>query len=189
MKPRIDILLLDPFADWEVGYFTASVRDFFGADTAYYSPDGQSVCSEGGLAVQPQAAFADLRPGDARAIVICGSGGWQKRDAPDVSDLLRQALAAGSVVGAICGGTLPLARAGLFDDREHTSNSLDFLTENAWGYAGEARYREVNDAVVSADVVSAPATAPVAFARALLAQLFPEHAALGPTLAMLSKAR
>lgn len=189
MKARIDILLLDPFADWEVGYFTASVRDFFGTDTAYYSPDGRPVSSEGGLMVHPQGAFADLKRGGARAIVICGSGGWQKPGAPDISDMLRQALAAGSVVGGICGGTLPIARAGLLDDREHTSNSLEFLTQHATGYAGETRYRDVNDAVVSADVVSAPATAPVAFARALLALLFPDHPALAATLEMLSKAR
>jgi putative intracellular protease/amidase len=189
MAARTDILLLDPFADWELGYFTASVRDFFQTDTRYYSGDGQSVTSEGGLLVQPAGAFRDIIPGEAKAIVICGSGGWQKSEAPDISDLLKQAVAAGTVIGAICGGTLPVARAGLFNDREHTSNSLDFLTAHAPGYAGHSRYRDANEAVVSGDVVSAPASAPVSFACALLTQLFPDHPALGPTLEVLANAR
>jgi putative intracellular protease/amidase len=189
MAARIDILLLDPFADWELGYFTASVRDFFETDTRYYSGDGRNVTSEGGLLVQPAGAFADIVTGEAKAIVICGSAGWQKSQAPDISDLLNQAVAAGAVIGAICGGTLPVARAGLFDDREHTSNSLDFLTAHAPAYAGHGRYRDANEAVVSGDVVSAPASAPVSFARALLAQLYPDHPALGPTLQVLANAR
>jgi putative intracellular protease/amidase len=188
-RTQVDILLLDAFADWEVGYFAAASRDFFAADIRYYSPNGGTVTSEGGLVVQPHGRFADLAPGKAKALVICGSGGWQKPDAPSISDILHRTLAAGAVVGAICGGTLPVARADLFDDREHTSNALDFLTAHAASYAGHARYRDVNDAVVSADVISAPASAPVAFARALLAQIFPEHPALPPTLAMLSNAR
>ena len=71
-------------------------------------------------------------------------------------------------VAAICGATLGLARSGLLDERDHTSNAADFLLSS--GYAGGARYRDA-PVVEDRDVITAPATRPVDFAAAVFRRL------------------
>ncbi|HEY6779285.1 MAG TPA: DJ-1/PfpI family protein [Thermoleophilaceae bacterium] len=77
-------------------------------------------------------------------------------------------LDAGVPVATICGGTAGLARAGLLDERKHTSASADYLA--ATGYAGASHY--VDDrAVVDGDLITAGPQSPVQFARATLERL------------------
>ena len=71
-------------------------------------------------------------------------------------------------VAAICGATGGLALAGLLDDRAHTSNAAEFLT--GLGYGGAAHYRD-EPAVTDGDLITASSTAPVEFAREILARL------------------
>lgn len=53
-------------------------------------------------------------------------------------EIARALLTRHTPVAGICGATYGLARAGLLDERRHTSNALDFLTSS--GYAGASRY-------------------------------------------------
>lgn len=80
----------------------------------------------------------------------------------------REFLDAGVPVAAICGATGGLAAEGLLDDRRHTSNAAEFLA--ATGYGGGDRYVDA-PAVTDGDLVTASATAPVEFAREVLARL------------------
>jgi hypothetical protein len=65
------------------------------------------------------------------------------------------------------GGTLALARAGLLDSVSHTSNSADFLQQNAIGYESTTLYRSSQVAVVADRVITAPGPAPVSFTCAV----------------------
>lgn len=183
------VLLNQPFADWEVGYLTASVRDFFDTDVNYFSPDGKKVTSEGGLVVKPDGAFDDIEPDRHRAIIVCGSGKWARKDATDIGPLLNEAVEQGVLVGAICAGTVALARAGLFDGRRHTSNGRDWILKHCRNYKGRRLYQNVNDAVFDTGVVSAPSSAPASFACVMLDHLYPGHPALAQTRQVLSSAR
>ena len=80
----------------------------------------------------------------------------------------REFLEAGVPVAAICGATAGLAAEGLLDDRRHTSNAAEFLA--ATGYGGAERYVDA-PAVTDGDLITASATAPVEFAREVLARL------------------
>jgi hypothetical protein len=64
--------------------------------------------------------------------------------------------------------TAGLARAGVLDDRAHTSNAPDYLL--ATGYAGAAHYRDV-PALTDRDVITATGVAPVDFAREVFLRL------------------
>ena len=61
-----------------------------------------------------------------------------------------------------------LARAGLLDDRRHTSNAPEQLSPT--GYAGAAHYVDA-PAVTDRGVITAAAIAPVDFAREVFALL------------------
>jgi putative intracellular protease/amidase len=71
-------------------------------------------------------------------------------------------------VAAICGATAGLARAGLLDQRQHTSAAAEYL--KATGYAGGDYYVDER-AVVDGDLITAGPQSPVQFARATLGRL------------------
>ena len=186
---KIAVMLNDAFADWETGFLSASARDFFDTDVLHFSPNGDNVISEGGLDVTPSGAFADIDVAGLKALIVCGSANWSSPTAPVITDILRFAAKDGILIGVICAGTLTAARAGLFDDRRHTSNGLEWLQKEVPGYRGREHYQDVNEAVFDRGLISAPATAPAAFASMVLAQAFPGHANLAQTRAMLASAR
>jgi putative intracellular protease/amidase len=71
-------------------------------------------------------------------------------------------------VAAICGATAGLARAGILDDRKHTSAAREYL--QATGYQGGDNYIDER-AVVDGDLITAGPDSPVQFARATLQRL------------------
>lgn len=189
-KPnRIAVLLNDAFADWETGFLSSSVCEFFGGEVLHFSKDGREVLSEGTLRVIPSGSFNDVDPAEFQALIVCGSSKWMSPNPVDISELLLQAEKHGTVIGAICGGTLTAARAGLLDDRRHTSNGPKWLPEYVATYRGAAHYQDVNDAISDRGIVTAPGSAPVAFAREVLSLLYPDHKDLAAVLAMLAETR
>ncbi len=71
-------------------------------------------------------------------------------------------------MAAICGATAGLARAGLLDERKHTSAAKEYL--QATGYQGSDNYVDER-AVVDGDLITAGPDSPVQFARATLQRL------------------
>lgn len=49
-------------------------------------------------------------------------------------------LATNKTVAAICGATLALARAGLLNDRQHTSNKTGYIEQYVRDYSGQKLY-------------------------------------------------
>ncbi|UXU75297.1 MULTISPECIES: DJ-1/PfpI family protein [unclassified Paracoccus (in: a-proteobacteria)] len=159
------IVLIDGFADWETPLISAIGGSFYGLQVRHATPGGGQVRSMAGLQV---TGLPDAVPQGDEVIVICGSNGWTGADAPDLSAMLRAAHSAGQTVAGICGGTLPLARAGLLNGRAHTSNGLDFLRQCLPDYSAQDNYRDQPAAVADDRIITAPGTAPVTFATEVL---------------------
>ncbi len=185
MTKRIAVVLLDEFADWELGLFAAAARAWLGASVDHYTPGGCVVRSMGGLRVTPEAALETLESGRFDALAVIGSSGWEAADAPDVGPIIRAMLSAGRPVGAICGGTLAAARAGVLDGRRHTSNAMDYLSGHVANYDGSL-YLDSPRAVVDGGLVTAPGTAPASFATGLLGLIWPDHPLIGELSAMIA---
>lgn len=162
-------VLTQDYADWETALLNAVARGYYGIETRFATPDGNKVVSAGGLAVSPNLALADVDLDAIDALVLNGGSAWSGPDAPDLSELLRAAVAAGKPVGAICDATLALAKAGLLDSVAHTGNGPDALAPT--GYAGAAHYRDQPGAVRDGGIVTAPGTAPVSFMAEMMAAL------------------
>ena len=77
---------------------------------------------------------------------------------------------AGVPVAAICGATIAVARAGLLDDRAHTSNDPDYLASHAAEYRGARHYVEAL-AVRDRGVITASGVGPIEFAREIFDEL------------------
>jgi putative intracellular protease/amidase len=162
-------ILTEGYADWETALLNAAARSYFHIDTRFATPGGKPVTSSGGLKVTPDLAVEDIDVAAIDALVVNGGAAWSQPDAPDISKVLMAARDAGKTVAGICDGTLALARAGLLDDVDHTSNSTSNLAPT--GYAGASRYKDQPDAVVSGKIVTAPGTAPVSFMGGVLETL------------------
>lgn len=175
MTQIVHLALFDGYADWEVGYLTAQLQH-----GSHLTEPGrvavrtvgltsQPVRSMGGLTVLPDLILDELEPAGSAALVLPGGDDWAEGDGlvPFVR-AAAAALAAGTPVAAICGATFGLARAGLLDDRPHTSNDPHYLASS--GYAGADRYR-TEPVVVDGDLVTASGVAPVEFARAVMQRL------------------
>ncbi len=175
-RKTLGLALVAPFADWEYGYLAASAREWFGFDIVTLSPGGEAVSSIGGLTVTVDRSIVDPRNGNLAAIAAIGSDSWATTDPDGLSALLRTIHAGGGVVAGICGATLALARADLFDGRAHTSNGIGWIDARLGSYRGMERYRDTPHAVADDRVVSAPGTAPGTFACAVLGALLPERA-------------
>jgi putative intracellular protease/amidase len=169
----ITVLMIDGVADWEIGPVLPAAREWFGDEVRIASIDGAPLTSIGGVQILPEAALADLNPLDSDLWLLPGSDTWRDGAIPALGQALRARLLAGRPVAAICGATLALAHAGLLDERAHTSNSLQFLRDNAPAYAGAAHYRDAT-VVSEGGLVTAPGTSPVGFACECLRLLHPD---------------
>jgi len=165
MKTIVTILT-EGYADWEIGLLTAAAHGFYDVLTLFATPGGKPVISAGGLKVTPDMAIETIDPAALDALVVCGGSSWKRPGAPDIAKIVNAVHNAGKLVGAICDGTLAVARTGLLDHLAHTSNGKGYLDES--GYGGAKRYLDVPRAVSDQYVVTAPATAPVTFMAKVL---------------------
>lgn len=164
---KVAVILAQGFADWEYALIAGTGGPFFGLDVQFFTPETGEVCSQGGLVTVISQSIDDLSKWSPNIVVVIGSTIWTSEEAPDVSELLKTQHADGGVVAGICGGTVALARAGLLNETPHTSNEVNYLTENAQGYSGSDQYCVSASAVSGNRVITAPGTAPVSFTAAV----------------------
>lgn len=188
VTPRtVGFVFVDRFADWEFGFLSAAIDEWFGGKAVAISPDAAPVRSIGGFRLMPDRSADPGQNGDLDAIAVIGSDTWAASP-PDIGPLLRDVAARGGVVGGICAGTLALARAGLFEHASHTSNEEAWLNHVLPDYPGRSNYRQRDHAVADGRIVSAPGSAPGTFATTFIAALYPEKAAMADDMrAMFAK--
>ena len=170
MSSTVHVYVFDGFADWEPAFATASLNnpDFQREPGRYQvrtvgARRDAVVQSMGGLTVVPDLGLDQLRPADSAMLIVPGGRGWEDDGAHvwavnKAADFLDQ----GAPVAAICGATAGLAKAGLLDDRPHTSNALAYL--NGTGYGGADWYRD-EPVVADGNLITAGGMAPLEFAR------------------------
>jgi putative intracellular protease/amidase len=164
----------DTMADWEVGFATTHINSgAWQQEPGRYrvltvGETDRTVTTMGGFRIAPDVVLDDLRPDDSAMLILPGADTWLTGGNTAFARKAREFFAAGTPVAAICGATAGLAVEGLLDDREHTSNALEFLA--AFGYGGGERYVDA-PVVTDGDLITATATAPIEFARAVFQHL------------------
>jgi putative intracellular protease/amidase len=175
MLSTVHLAVYDTLSDWETGYAVAAINDpqyqrepgRFAVRTVGLTRD--PVVTMGGVRIQPDVALDELAPEDSAMLLMPGAHGWDTGSSlQPMAEAAGRWLAAGVPVAAICGATAGLARAGLLDDRRHTSNAAEYLAMT--GYAGAERYEDV-PAVTDGPLITASGVHPVPFAHEVLATL------------------
>lgn len=169
----IGFVFVEGVADWEFGMLSASAAEWFRARAVALAPVARTVRSIAGFLLTPERGVSVSENADLDAVAVIGSDLWPTSAAPDLTPLLQSVAGRDGVVGGICGGTLPLARAGLFAEARHTSNGRDWILNHVPAYSGHENYEDVPHAVADGRIVSAPGSAPGTFAHAFLLALYP----------------
>lgn len=166
------IAIFDTLADWEPGHLLAELRTgrFTGTrfDVVTVAESLDPITTMGGVRMLPDRLLADLDPADSDILILPGGELWDGGGGNAFAAAAGRFLDAGVPVAAICGATAGLARAGLLDERRHTSAAAEYLA--ATGYAGGDHYVDER-AVADRDLITAGPQSPVQFARAALRRL------------------
>jgi putative intracellular protease/amidase len=170
----VHVFVFDGMADWEAAYAIAAINNpqfqlvpgRFNVATVAASLD--PVTTMGGMRVQPDLALGEVSPVASSLLILPGGQRWESRGNHEALEKARNFIAVGVPVAAICAATLALARAGLLNNRRHTSNARGYLAGR--GYHGESHYCDV-PAITDKHVITASGTAPVDFAREILKAL------------------
>ena len=173
MDKRIaHLALYQGAAEMEVGHLLTELHTgrFTGTrfDLVTVAESDAPITTMGGVRVLPDALLGNLDPDDSDLLVMPGAEMWDVGGGQPFAAAAGRFLEAGVPVAAICGATAGLARAGLLDERNHTSASAEYLAMT--GYAGGERYVDER-AVVDGDLITAGPQSPVQFARMTLARL------------------
>lgn len=144
-RRTIALYATDTMADWEYAYLTTQIAQAEQARPGRFAltlvGDGlDEVTSLGGMPVRPTRDVADLVDDGALAALVLPGGEHYDEGHARVLETVTGLLARDVPVAAICGATFLLARAGLLDDRRHTSNDPGYL--QLTGYAGGALYAD-----------------------------------------------
>ena len=170
----VHVFVFDDLADWEMAYAVTGINNpQLQASPGHYrvrtvALGERPVVSMGGIRIVPDVALERISPRDSAMLILPGGMPWAFGQNTQAIDVARRFLDAGVPVAGICAATLALARAGLLDERRHTSNSADYLA--ASGYRGAALYEDA-PAVTDGELITAPGTAPIDFARHIFVRL------------------
>jgi putative intracellular protease/amidase len=161
----IHILVFEGFADWEPSYALAELRRSGAREVVAVGFDDAAVTSMGGLRVVPDRSLDAVKPSEVELLILPGGDMWEGAYPREQLNKVLTDLSATQVpIAAICGGTLAVARAGLLNDRRHTSNMPGYIAEHAPDYTGTSLY-ETLPAVSDRGVITASGLSPVDFAR------------------------
>lgn len=152
--------VLQGMAEWETGY----LLQILNKNVRFVGLTKEPVKTLSGLTVVPDATIDEISSENTAALILPGSDSWSS---PDNELILQKALTLlekGVVVGALCGATLALADLGVFNNRNHTSNALEFLKYCSKNYSGENYYQYVKSCR-DKNLITASVAGGIEFAR------------------------
>lgn len=170
MKSKAYLLVFEGMADWEPAFAMCEINKQGKFDVVTVGFSDAPVTTMGGLKVVPGTTIDDVTPSEAGIFVLPGGDMWEQETHENLIMLLHQLHAADVPIGALCGATLEIARAGLTRGTRHTSNSKGYLKAMVPEYGDEEFY--VNElAVTGNNIITASGLGNIEFAREVIKQL------------------
>lgn len=173
MKDIVYHFVFDGLSDWEAALALAEVNKSERYTTMAVGLTPDPIVTAAGMRIQPDGSLDAIDDERAAAFVVPGGDLWEREDGggDTVVDAVRRLHTGGVLVAAICGATLAVARAGLLDNRRHTSNMPGYIEQFVPEYDGNGRYASEELAVTEDRLVTASGVGSVEFARELLRAL------------------
>jgi len=169
-KKKVYLFLFNGYSDWEIAYLAPEIKKSEEFDLIYFSVDGKTVNSMGGLTVLPELSLSEINVDEVDMIILPGGVAWEKGENKEIYPLTKTLFDEGKTIAAICAATIFLGEQGFLDQLKHTSNDLNYLKAMAPRYSGESNY--INSmAVTDKHVITANGIATIEFAREIFEKL------------------
>lgn len=173
-KQDVHLYVFDSLSDWEPSYAIAGINNpqfqknpgSFRVQTVALNRN--TITTIGGVCIRPDLVLKELSPSNSAMLILPGGTAWDEGKNTEIIEIVRVFLDSAKPVAAICGATGGLARAGLLNNRKHTSNAPIYLA--ATQYKGTALYEETA-AVTDKNLITATGMAPVDFAYHIFKRL------------------
>ena len=170
-------ILLDQYADHEIPFLAQGIttdevgpRKEMKYVNKIVAATMEPVRSIGGFRMLPDYSF-DTMPRDYAALVLIGGYGWQSQEADRVVPIVKEAIAQGRLVGAICNAASWMAKHEFLNEVQHTGNGLLALQQWAGeNYTNTAGYKN-EQAVRDGNIITANGTGQLEFACLMLKAL------------------
>ncbi len=170
MKPKAYLLIFDGMADWEAAHALCEINKSGKYEVVTVGFSAAPVSTMGGLRIVPATTLKDVNPDDACILIMPGGEMWEQSTDEEITILLHHLNARQVPIGAICGATLAIARAGLTRERRHTSNAKEYLKAMVPDYEDENFYAYVL-AVTDQKIITASGLGSVEFGREIIREL------------------
>lgn len=170
MKKKIFVFLFNGFADWEIAYLSPEIKKSSDFELVYFSKDGDSVISMGGLSITPDISLKEINLNEVEMLILPGGTAWEKDENDFIDSFVNNLFEAEKTIAAICAATIYLGKKGFLNNFKHTSIDLLYLKGVAPEYLGEKNY--INSfAVTDKNIITANGIAPIEFAREIFQKL------------------
>jgi len=170
MKPKAYFLVFDGLADWELAHALCEINKSGKFDVISVGFSQEPVTTMGGLKLLPDITLDRVMPAEASIFLLPGGDMWETESHESLKALIRRLHEQNIPIGAICGATLEIARAGLTRSIQHTSNSKDYLKAMVADYDDDDLYVD-ELAITHRNVITASGLGGVEFAREVIKQL------------------
>lgn len=170
MKPKAYLLIFDGMADWEAAHALCEINKSGKYEVVTIGFSATPVSTMGGLRIVPEVTIRDINPDEACILIMPGGDMWEQYTDEEITILLRRLNARQVTIGAICGATLAIARAGLTRERRHTSNAKEYLKAMVPDYEDEGFYVD-ELAVADQKIITASGLGSVEFGREIIREL------------------
>jgi putative intracellular protease/amidase len=173
---KVYTYILDTMADWEIGLAITELntRRFFSKpfdiEVKTFALTRAPVKSMGGITMLPDYEIDEVSHTNAALLILPGAEDWVKPEHQSALEIAQEFLKNHVPVAAICGATEAMARTGMLNEIEHTSNGLQYLKMTCPEYRGEALFKD-ELAVTAGNLITAGSSSSVAFAYHILRKL------------------
>ena len=168
---KVYLYVLNTLADWEIGFVTAELNSGRYLDKSKETISiikigntRETITTMGGIRIVPEFDIDEIEFREGDLLILPGADTWMNDENKKVLDIVANIIEKKErvIIAAICGATIALAKNGLLNNRNHTSNNKDYLKMVCPEYTGSDYYIE-KPAVADGNLITASGLAPLEF--------------------------
>lgn len=174
---KVYLYVLDTLADWEIGFILAELnstrflaKSKLPLNIIKIGNTTKQITTMGGIAITPDESIENVKFENGDLLILPGGDTWMSEANSKIINIVSEILNSKVIIAAICGATVALAKNGLLNHRNHTSNDMGFLKMVCPEYTGSDYYLN-KPAVIDDNLITASGLAPLEFAYEILKKI------------------